>query len=219
MLVHVLVIFAVGQRLGPFIAGKGEQIVGDDALVGGVRRRDLLPGGQVDNLAVPGLDRMIAGKFQCVGLVEHQIIPGEGDAVILFKGEHFGSGLIVEGAAAAGGGAVVGPGHPVIGDIALRRVVHQCDGLIAPALMEDFAAAEDGGAVGIIQDPQLAVVESGGSVAGLFYGNRVFPGGCRRQQGTAGEQGNRQRQAGGGAAKAKQRGLHGRFLLKFDFPI
>ena len=66
---------------------------------------------------------------------------------------------------------------------------------------------------------ELAVVESGGSVAGLFCGNRVFPGGCRRQQGTAGEQGNRQRQAGGGAAKAKQRGLHGRFLLKFDFPI
>ncbi len=86
MLVHVLVVLTVGQRLGPFIAGKGEQIVGDDALVGGVRRRDLLPGGQVDDPAVPGLDSMIAGKFQCVGLVEHQIIPGEGDAVILFKG-------------------------------------------------------------------------------------------------------------------------------------
>ena len=52
---------------------------------------------QIYNIA----DSMIAGKFQCVGLVEHQIIPGEGDAVILFKGEHFGSGLIVEGAAAA----------------------------------------------------------------------------------------------------------------------
>ena len=211
---RVRVVLALSQLVGVIVAGKSKQIPRHGTLLGVFGRRDVLLRGQVDHPAVLGPHGAVGSKFQIGQCRQNQIVPRQGGVVLLLKGHHLGPGGVVEGAAAARGQGVVGPAAPVIGRLPRQGVGQQGERLIAGGLVQHGASAEDHRPLRAVQHPQLAVVEGGGSVAGLgLCGSGVFAGRSGRQQGAAAEQCACQHQTGSGAAQAGSCRFHRRYLI------
>ena len=150
--------------------------------------------------------------------MQHQQAVLQGGTLFAVKGHYFSAAFIIKGTAAATPACWVGPAAEPVICLAGHGVLQQREVFAAGRLIQNFAAAEESGAVaGVIvtvEHPQFPVVQTGGVIQRVAVGvsgdrsrrRRLSRG--RRKHGAPAAQRQAERDAHSSAANAGKRMLH-----------